>query len=280
MKQFSKITEVREQRLNWCLQQKSVALVPTMGSIHDGHLSLIERAQKMADKIIVSIFVNPTQFESGSDYKIYPRTIEQDMQRLKRFEPDIVFIPSVDEMYPTGFKLDIEITAPALDNIFCGAYRPGHFVGVTTIISKLFNIVQPNIAVFGKKDYQQLLVIKKLVADLFFPIEIIGVDTIRESGGLALSSRNIHLNKSQRNIANNLYRTLLNISEAIRMGRRNYRKLEADALEYLQKKGFNTEYMSVRNAQDLGEPADSDLIILAAAWLGKTRLIDNIQVRR
>lgn len=265
---------------DWHQQGQSVALVPTMGNLHAGHLQLVKQAKDLADRVVVSIFVNPTQFVAGEDFDTYPRTIEEDLENLKAISPDLIFIPDIDEVYPAGLELDTQVVVPELDSIFCGAFRPGHFTGVATVVSKLLNMVQPDIAIFGNKDYQQLLVIKKLVTDLCIPVEIIGAETVREANGLALSSRNRYLTQQEEEIAVELYQTLLNISDAVKGGSDDFYQLEADAIDYLEDKGFRIDYLSIRNAENLGEPTEGNLVVLAAAWLGKARLIDNIQIRR
>ncbi len=275
----------QKEALRSCVQDwhqggQSVALVPTMGNLHTGHLQLVKQAKTVADRVVVSIFVNPTQFVAGEDFDTYPRTIEEDVANLQAIGPDLIFIPNIDEVYPTGLKLETQVVVPGLDNIFCGAFRPGHFQGVTTVVCKLLNMVQPDVALFGKKDYQQLLVIKKMVNDLSIPVEIIGVETVREESGLALSSRNRYLNQKEKDVAAKLYQTLSGISEAVKAGRDDYQQLEADAVEYLEDNGFKIDYLSVRNAADLEAPAGGDLVVLTAAWLGEARLIDNIQIRR
>jgi pantoate--beta-alanine ligase len=265
---------------DWHQQGQSVALVPTMGNLHEGHLQLVKQAQQLADKVVVSIFVNPTQFVAGEDFETYPRTIEDDMTHLEAINTDLTFFPDVDEVYSDGLESDIQLVAPELGDIFCGEFRPGHFNGVATVVKKLLKMVQPDIAIFGNKDYQQLLVIKKLVADLNLPVEIIGAEIVRETSGLALSSRNRYLSQQEKEIAAELYQTLSGIAEAVKAGNTDYQYLEAEAIEYLDNKGFKTEYLSIRNAENLTEPAAGKLVVLAAVWLGKARLIDNIQIRR
>lgn len=265
---------------NWHQGGQSVALVPTMGNLHAGHLQLVKQAKQLADKVVVSIFVNPGQFSEGEDFDTYPRTIEEDLRNLEEVNPDMVFNPDVDEVYPGGVEYETQVLVPGLDNIFCGAFRPGHFQGVATVVSKLLNMVQPDIALFGKKDYQQLLVIKKLVNDLCIPVEIFGAETVREESGLALSSRNRYLNQQEKDLAAKLYQTLSGIAEAVQTGRDDYQQLEADAVETLENNGFKIDYLSIRNAADLGAPAGGELVVLTAAWLGEARLIDNIQIKR
>ena len=280
MLQVTKREALRSTIRDWHQQGQSVALVPTMGNLHEGHLQLVKQAQQLADKVVVSIFVNPTQFVAGEDFETYPRTIEDDMTHLDAMDTDLTFFPDVDEVYTGGIELETQLVAPELGDIFCGAFRPGHFNGVATVVNKLLKMVQPDIAIFGNKDYQQLLVIKKLVADLNLPVEIIGAEIVRETSGLALSSRNRYLSQQEKKIAAELYQTLSGIAETVKAGSNDYQKLETDAIEYLDDKGFKTEYLSVRNAEDLTEPAAGELVVLAAVWLGKARLIDNIQIKR
>jgi len=280
MQQLTKIKALRSCVRDWHQQGQSVALVPTMGNLHIGHLQLVKQAKTVADRVVVSIFVNPTQFAAGEDFDTYPRTIENDIAHLEGIEPDLIFIPEVDEVYPAGPEHETQVVVPELDSIFCGAYRPGHFTGVATVVSKLLNMVQPDIALFGNKDYQQLLVIKKLVTDLCIPVEIIGVETVREESGLALSSRNRYLNPQETAVAAELYRALSEFAEAVKAGSNDYQQLETKAVKSLENKGFKIEYLSIRNAQDLGEPTGTKRGVLAAAWLGKARRIDNIQIKR
>lgn len=284
MDQITKVQALRSCARDWQQQDQTVALVPTMGHLHIGHLQLVKQAKKVADKVVVSIFVNPTQFVTGEDFDTYPRTVENDIKHLQNVEPDLIFIPEVDEVYPVGIERETQVVVPKLGNILCGMSRPGHFTGVATVVSKLLNMVQPNIALFGNKDYQQLLLIKKLVYDLCIPVEIIGVETVREKSGLALSSRNRYLSSTEKIIATELYQTLSRVVGSVRAGCNDYQQLEADGLAYLKGKGFKPEYLSIRNAIDLSEPdlhksTDGRLIVLVAAWLGGARLIDNIQIK-
>ncbi|MBI4005618.1 MAG: pantoate--beta-alanine ligase [Gammaproteobacteria bacterium] len=280
MQCVSKITALREHVTEWRNAGQSIVLVPTMGNLHDGHLALVLKAQEVADRTIVSIFVNPTQFVQGEDYESYPRTLDEDIDKLSGLRTDLVFHPEVEEIYPGGLQGQTCVTVPELDNIFCGAFRPGHFSGVATVVTKLFNMVEPDIAIFGEKDYQQLLVIRRLATDLCFPIKIIGVPTIREEDGLALSSRNGYLSANERNKATLLYKTLVSISDAVDAGKHDFIELEMRATENLKNAGFKPEYVKICNADNLGKPAAGDLVVLTAAWLGKTRLIDNVIIRR
>jgi pantoate--beta-alanine ligase len=278
---FDRIQPLREQLSAWRKQGQSIALVPTMGNLHAGHLLLVQKAQQIADRTVATIFVNPTQFVPGEDYAGYPRTFEDDRKALEATGTDVLFHPDVHEMYPDGAGPQTRVTVAGLDDIFCGKFRPGHFSGVATVVTKLFNITEPDVALFGEKDYQQLLVIRRLVRDLDLPVEIVGMATVREGDGLALSSRNQYLDPTERRTAPMLYRTLLQISEEIKKGRTDYATLERDAVAHLTQAGFRPEYFSIRKASDLGE-ADNDrkLIVLAAAWLGRARLIDNVLVGR
>jgi pantoate--beta-alanine ligase len=278
IKTISTIPELRAQISEWRSKKQSIALVPTMGNLHAGHLSLVEQALSVAERVVVSIFVNPLQFGVGEDYQTYPRTFEADCEKLEQIGTDLLFTPSVTDIYPAGMEATSYVTVPGLSNVLCGASRPGHFRGVATVVNILFNIVQPDKALFGQKDYQQLVIIKRMVADLFMPIEIIGVPIVREADGLAMSSRNQYLsNAEQRAIAPRLFQTIDNIRIQIQSGERNYTRLENEAMQRLADAGFKPDYVAVRQAQTLDLPtaADKDLVILAAAWLGKARLIDN-----
>lgn len=251
------------------------ALVPTMGNLHAGHLALIEAAKRRADRVVVSIFVNPTQFAENEDFAGYPLTPEADLALLRRHDVDLAFIPPVAEIYSPG-QPAVEVTLPALDSIHCGQFRPGHFKGVATVVLKLFNIIRPDIAVFGEKDYQQLLVIRGLVKSLHLPVEVMGHFTVRERDGLALSSRNHYLSGPERASAPGLYQCLRQTAAAIRQGVRDYERLEQEALARLKDAGFRPDYYTICAAGTLKKPADNRLAILTAAWLGRARLIDNI----
>jgi pantoate--beta-alanine ligase len=284
MQTITTIAELRETILSWKADGARIALVPTMGNLHEGHLRLVQEAHTNADHIVVSIFVNPMQFAdaSGGDFNQYPRTLEADEKKLSDLgvEVDIVFTPSVEEVYPNGLENETRIEVPGLSDILCGEFRPGHFTGVATVVAKLFNMVQPDVAVFGEKDFQQLLVIRRMVSDLCFPIEIIGLPTVREHDRLAMSSRNHYLSPEEREKAAMLNHVLLEVKHSIKDGSRDYADLENSAMQKLEAAGFKPEYFSVRRAEDLQLPSidDHDLVVLAAAWLGKARLIDNIKV--
>jgi pantoate--beta-alanine ligase len=269
------ITELR----SWRQEVKRVALVPTMGNLHEGHLSLVRTAKAHADAVVVSIFVNRIQFGVGEDFDRYPRTLEQDVKKLTAAGADVVFAPAESELYPNGMQRYF-VEPPAIQNELCGRSRPGHFRGVATVVTKLFNIVQPDVACFGKKDYQQLAVIKGMVQDLNMNIEIIPVEIERAETGLALSSRNGYLTEDERVQAAQLSACLRNMAKAIEEGNRDFAALENDAVMYLQQHGWQVDYIETRQAQTLtkAQISDNHLVIVAAAVLGSTRLIDNIEV--
>ncbi|MFZ1494206.1 MAG: pantoate--beta-alanine ligase [Candidatus Competibacter denitrificans] len=272
------IAELRAHVSGWRRAGERVALVPTMGNLHRGHIHLVERARAQAPRTVASIFVNPSQFGPKEDFAGYPRTLAEDSRQLEAAGLDLLFAPSVAEMYPRSLETMTQVSVPELSGVLCGASRPIHFRGVATVVSKLFNMAQPDIALFGEKDWQQLMVIRRLVADLDFPIEIIGVPTVRETDGLAMSSRNGYLTSAERAIAPALYATLLASAEQLRAGGRDYEQVAADANARLADAGFRPDYFTIRRADDLQPPGenDRDLRILAAAWLGRARLIDNI----
>ena len=262
-------------------QQGSVALVPTMGNLHEGHLTLVKRAQQHADVVVVSIFVNPMQFGANEDLDSYPRTLEQDCRALEALGVNAVFTPQVEDMYPRGMDQQTRIEVPGISDILCGANRPGHFVGVATVVCKLFNMVQPQFAVFGEKDFQQLQVIRLMTQDLSLPIDIIGEPTARAETGLALSSRNGYLSESQREQAAVIYRTLAGIAEKINAGT-SVEAARQWAVTELETAGFAIDYVEIRNANDL-QPASATsgrLVALIAAKLGSTRLIDNLVINK
>ncbi len=274
------IADLREQVREWRMAGERIALVPTMGNLHAGHLTLVREAREMADRVVVSIFVNPLQFGEGEDFSSYPRTMQQDSDALEATGADLLFAPAVDEVYSRPQQLQTKVEVPGLSDILCGASRPGHFVGVATVVCKLFNMVQSDIALFGQKDYQQLMVIRHMVDDLSVPVEIIGVPTVREADGLAMSSRNGYLTAEEREQAPELYRIMLESAKSIESGERDYAKLELQSRQALEKSGFRPDYYYIRRADDLAEPnaADQSLVIVAAAYLGRARLIDNLQV--
>jgi pantoate--beta-alanine ligase len=260
-------------------KDESVAFVPTMGNLHAGHLDLVRVAGERGSSVVVSIYVNPLQFGQHEDLDSYPRTLEADMAALQKYNIDILFVPDDRTMYPRGFEDQTKVVVPHLSETLCGEYRPGHFVGVATVVNRLFNIVQPDTAVFGKKDYQQLTIIWRMVLDLAMPVEVIGVDTVREPDGLALSSRNRYLSAQQRAVAPGLYRTLREARDALQRSKVDNTKIEAEGYRKLVDLGFSPDYFSVRRQGDLGNPdvRDKALVILAAARLGQARLIDNIE---
>jgi len=260
---------------------KRIGFVPTMGNLHEGHITLVREGRKKAEFMVSSVFVNPTQFGPGEDFDKYPRTLEEDSTKLAEAGCDLLFAPPVEEMYPGDQAGWAVVHITDITERHCGAARPGHFDGVSTVVTKLFNIVKPDVALFGKKDFQQLAVIRRMVAALCFDIEIIGVDTVREVNGLAMSSRNGYLTADEKERGAALYKALCNTRDAIKYGNHRYAELEASARETLLKAGFEPEYFAVCRTDTL-EPAqegDKDLVILAAARMGNTRLIDNIDFK-
>lgn len=263
----------------WRKQAGTVAFVPTMGNLHAGHMALVHEAKKHADKVVVSIFVNPIQFGQGEDFEQYPRTLEQDAEKLQQAGADVIFAPSVQEMYPHGAQ-QYFVEPPPLQNELCGRTRPGHFRGVATVVTKLFNIVQPDVACFGKKDYQQLAVLTAMVQDLNMDIRIIPVATERASSGLALSSRNGYLSAEELQQAAQLYQQLQAIAADIIQGRKDFDVLEQTATAALNQLGWRVDYIEIRQANTLqkAQCTDQEIVILVAAVLGRTRLIDNLEV--
>jgi pantoate--beta-alanine ligase len=257
-----------------------IAFVPTMGNLHEGHLDLVRRARELADIVVVSIFVNPMQFGPNEDLDAYPRTLTADKEKLFAEGVQYLFAPEAEEIYPEGLEVQSAVSVPQLSDTLCGASRPGHFTGVATVVTKLFNIVQPDIAVFGEKDFQQLSIIRKMVIDLCLPIEIVGVPTTRDEDGLALSSRNGYLTAQERRKAPLLNQLLMECREAIACGFDNYRELEIHAQLKLIQAGFEPDYFEIRDARTLGEVSENteEVAILAAARLGKPRLIDNVRL--
>lgn len=267
----------------WRRDGQAVALVPTMGNLHEGHLALVDAARQYADRVVTSIYVNPTQFGEGEDFDRYPRTLDDDLRLLEAAGCDLVFHPDDETMYPNGLRDATRLlAAPSLANVLEGACRPGHFDGVVTVVARLFSLVGPDVAVFGEKDYQQLLVIRRLVDDLGYPMRIVAVPTVRGSGGLALSSRNRYLDAAGRTAAENLNRALRAAAEQIADSSEAFSAAESEARECLEGLGFRVDYVVVRRAGDLGVPSDRDraLRILAAVWIGGTRLIDNLGFER
>ncbi|MGR9086438.1 MAG: pantoate--beta-alanine ligase [Gammaproteobacteria bacterium] len=274
------ISELRAAVRRWRSGGATIAFVPTMGNLHRGHLQLVSRARKLADRVVVSIFVNPTQFAAGEDFETYPRTEEQDRKKLSEAGADMLFLPSVSEIYASDAKT--VVTVSGLSERLCGEFRPGHFSGVATVVCKLFNIVQPDCAFFGQKDFQQLTLIQTMVRDLNIPVEIMPVETVREASGLAMSSRNGYLNDEEKKIAPLLYRALCDAQRAVLANNRERVEIERQACDFLQNAGFKTDYFSICRRSDLktADRSDRELVILAAAKLGRTRLIDNICFNR
>ena len=271
---------LRQQIRRLRMEGKRVALVPTMGNLHDGHMKLVDEAKARADVVVVSIFVNPMQFDRPEDLARYPRTLQEDCEKLNKRKVDLVFAPSVKEIYPNGTETHTYVDFPGLSTMLEGASRPGHFRGVSTIVSKLFNLVQPDIACFGEKDFQQLALIRKMVADMGFDIEIVGVPIMRAKDGLALSSRNGYLTAEQRKIAPGLYKVLSSIADKLQAGERDLDEIIAIAGQELNEKGFRADDIQIRDADTLLEVSENSkrAVILVAAWLGDARLIDNKMV--
>jgi pantoate--beta-alanine ligase len=259
---------------------QTIGFVPTMGNLHEGHLALVRSARERCDVVVVSIFVNPLQFGAGEDLASYPRTLAADKEKLFGEGTQILYTPDVTEIYPEGMNVHTQVTVPMLSETLCGSSRPGHFDGVTTVVAKLLNIVHPDVAVFGEKDFQQLSIIRKMVADLCMPVTIVGVATARDQDGLALSSRNGYLSRDQRRIAPTLHQTLSSCREAIACGFDNFLELESHARMKLLQAGFEPDYFAVRDAATLLAVTEEteEIAILAAARLGKTRLIDNVRL--
>ena len=280
MQSVSEIKSLRSQIKAWRQQGLSIAFVPTMGNLHQGHFSLVEKAKTLADKVVVSIFVNPMQFGANEDLDSYPRTLDADKQGLAEIGTALVFTPTVDIMYPNGLDAQSYVDVPDISMGYCGGARPGHFKGVATVVTKLFNMVQPDFACFGEKDFQQLQVIRAMVRDLSMPIEIIGVQTQREVSGLAMSSRNGYLSEQEKDTAKVLYQTLLNAGQSLEQGNKAFDTVEQKAKQALEQAGLKPDYFAIAEKDNL-KPATletKEFVILAAAFLGKVRLIDNLQV--
>lgn len=265
---------------DWLHHSDHVALVPTMGSLHAGHLSLVELAREHAERVIVSIFVNPTQFDREADYDAYPRSLEKDCLRLRKLNVDAVFAPQLDGIYPFGLEDAARVVVPSLKDDFCGARHPGYFDGVTGVVARLFALVQPDVAIFGQKDFQEQLIVRRMAEDLNFPTRIITAPTVREDDGLAMSSRNQYLSDDDRATAAKLYATLSDIAGELQHGQRDYSALEQQARTQLEDAGFDVDYVAVRRAEDMQVPdRDCDeIVVLAAATIGGTRLLDNVVV--
>lgn len=281
MQVISDILPLREQRRQWQLDGKVIGFVPTMGNLHDGHLDLVRKAKQHCEVVVVSIFVNPMQFGPNEDLDAYPRTLENDKKVLEALGVTCLFVPKVEDIYAKGLEQQTFVEVPGLSYMICGASRPGHFRGVATIVCKLFNMVQPNHAFFGEKDFQQLQVVKGMVYDLSMNLTIHGVTTRREDDGLAMSSRNHYLSPEERKIAPKLYQTISLVADEVLKGRRDFTALIAEQKANLTQDGFKVDYIEIRSANTLLHPSHEEtyLVVLTAAFLGKTRLIDNIQVR-
>ena len=273
------ILSLRGQIKTWRVEGETIAFVPTMGNLHDGHISLVKKAQTLADKVVVSIFVNPLQFDDKQDLAKYPRTLQADIKKLMQAGCNLLFTPDNDVMYPQGMDFHSFIHVPGMDDKLCGLERPGHFDGVATVVTKLFNMVQADVAVFGEKDYQQLLLIRKLVSDLNLPVKIVGAPTVREENGLAMSSRNQHLTEAEKKLAATLYASLNQLKQQLETGSQDPNGLLSHVHSQLTAAGFSMDYIDIRRAEDLqlANPAvDKQLRLLAAGRLGNVRLIDNI----
>lgn len=275
------VAAVRERVRQWHHERLRIAFVPTMGNLHAGHVSLIEAAARHGDRFVASIFVNPMQFGPNEDFAHYPRTPREDERMLAAAGCSLMFLPDVAEIYPRGLEGSVRIDVPELSRILCGEFRPGHFEGVATVVAKLFNIVEPDMAVFGEKDYQQLTVIRRMVADLCMPVEIIAAPTVREGDGLAMSSRNQYLTAAERRIAPRIFQELGRAAARLASGDSDFADIEDAAARALEGAGFRPEYFSVRTRDlSLPRPDTRELVVLAAARLGRARLIDNVQVTR
>jgi len=271
--------ELRRRVQQWRSEGQRIAFVPTMGNLHAGHGNLIKQAALHADRVVVSIFVNPLQFGPNEDFAAYPRTLDEDRKLLEGLNAHLLFLPEVDDMYPQGQIATARVQVPDIDGILCGAFRPGHFTGVATIVTKLLNLVQPDVAFFGEKDFQQLMVIRRAATDLCMPVEIVGVPTMREADGLAMSSRNRYLSADDRKQAPLIFKELEAARRAIEAGARDYAALEQAGFSSLQRAGFRPDYFSIRDAATLGAPPvmPGSVVILTAARIGKARLIDNVR---
>jgi pantoate--beta-alanine ligase len=278
----TKIVAVREHVRRWRSEGRRVAFVPTMGNLHAGHVSLIEAARRYGERFVASIFVNPMQFGPNEDFAHYPRTPTQDERMLAEAGCNLMFMPDVAEIYPGGSERATRVDVPSLSRILDGECRPGHFEGVSTIVSSLFHIVEPDVAIFGEKDFQQLTVIRRMVADLCMPVEIVGAPTVRDADGLAMSSRNQYLTAPERSTAPRIYATLQAAARRLGAGDVDFASIERSGVDALAKAGMKPDYFAVRVAADLSAPTPDTqhLVVLTAARLGKARLIDNIQIRK
>ena len=279
MNQCETLLALHEIRRDWQKKNQRVALVPTMGNLHAGHCSLIEKAKQFADKVVVSIFVNPLQFGPNEDFGRYPRTLEEDYSKCQLLGVDAVFAPPMGEVHPV-LKEYVQVSVPSISDELCGKSRPGFFYGISTVVAKLFNLVQPHMAIFGEKDYQQVCVIQRMIQELHYPIELIVGETIREQDGLAMSSRNQYLSPEERVRAPELYRTLELLKKQIELGDKRVTEASRAAFDRLGEQGFKMDYLVARSLQKfeaITEPTEPFKLLLAC-WLGQTRLIDNITV--
>ena len=275
------LEQIRRVMRDWRRQALTTALVPTMGNLHEGHLALVREARKHADRVVASIYVNPTQFGEGEDYDSYPRTPDKDHAALEASRCDLVFAPGHGTMYPLGITNSIRLVAsPDLAAPLEGACRPGHFDGVLSVVARLFNLVGPDVAVFGEKDYQQLLLIRRMVEDLSFDVRIVSVPTVRENNGLAMSSRNRYLGQEEKGAAVQLSSVLSGVVEQVRSHPAGWKQAEQGAMRHLESLGFRVDYVAVRRADDLGVPSEDEapMRVLAAVHCGQTRLIDNMEI--
>jgi len=282
MRTVHSLKELRSILRSYRQQGKTIGLVPTMGNLHEGHISLVRKASDAADIVVTSIFVNPMQFGANEDLDDYPRTLKDDQDKLAAAGNTLVFAPSTQEIYPDGLARQTKVLVPEVSEGHCGASRPGHFEGVATVVTMLFNMVQPDIAVFGEKDFQQLAVIRKLARDLMMPVQVVGAPTVREDDGLAKSSRNGYLSKEERAKAPVVFQTLTQTAEQLQQGRHDFSALEQEAQSALTTAGFRPDYFNIVNSRTL-KPAtedDRELTLLVAAFLGTTRLIDNLSISR
>ncbi|MFV8571861.1 pantoate--beta-alanine ligase [Marinobacter sp. SBS5] len=282
MRTVHSLKELRSILRAYRQQDKTIALVPTMGNLHEGHISLVRKASEAADIVVTSIFVNPMQFGANEDLDSYPRTLAEDQDKLAPAGNTLIFAPPVSEIYPEGLANQTKVVVPEVSEGHCGASRPGHFEGVATVVTMLFNMIQPDIAFFGEKDFQQLAVIRKMTRDLMMPIEIIGAPTVREDDGLAKSSRNGYLSDEERAIAPVVYKTLTHAAEQLKAGNNDFAALEHEARDTLSEAGLRPDYFNIVNSLTLkpAAEADTELTLLVAAFLGTTRLIDNLSVTR
>lgn len=275
------LDDLRGQVRAWHAAGERVAFVPTMGNLHEGHITLVREARKLAQRVVASIFVNPLQFGPAEDLAAYPRTPARDQELLTQVGCDLLFAPTVEMMYPRGQEDQTRVEVPGVSDILCGASRPGHFIGVATVVCRLFNMVQPDLALFGEKDFQQVMVIRRMVADLAMPVTIVAIPTVREADGLAMSSRNGYLTAEERARAPAIYRALTAASTGLAAGQ-SPTDVEQQALENISAAGLRPDYVNVLRAADLRAPAETDreLVVLAAAYLGRARLIDNLRLIR